>query len=260
MTLDEFIQKVCQRPLPTNPMARIRILAKELAEGAVEGVWNDLVGSYNGLFTDKDGNRLNKDGRWGMRGDKKSRYFEVRWADEYPDLQLLESNNYLRETNHGYYPRLTEKAFNLLSEVEPTNIFISYKRSQSSVFALLVLARLKEVGLEPFLDMALVPGEDWHKGLKERIEKYDYFITLLGPDTLSSEVVIDEIGWALDAGLAIIPIWHNGFEYKSEDWPNVPLKIDHILKHTHTIRVVEENPLEYDKALTELLNLFGFTP
>ena len=34
---EQFMEKVLKRPLPQNPMARVRTLAKELAEGAQRG-------------------------------------------------------------------------------------------------------------------------------------------------------------------------------------------------------------------------------
>ena len=45
MDIHEFLDKVCQRPLPQNPMARIRTLAKELAEGAVEVIVRNTMSS-----------------------------------------------------------------------------------------------------------------------------------------------------------------------------------------------------------------------
>jgi hypothetical protein len=113
--------------------------------------------------------------------------------------------------------------------------------------------------LKQFLDVALEPGEDWHAGLKERIQQYDYFILLLGTDTLASKIVAKEITWALDAGLKIIPIWHNEFKYETGKWDLSP-EIDNLLQNTHTIRVLEESASGYEKALIELLNRFGVTP
>ena len=39
----------------------------------------------------------------------------------------------------------------------------------------------------------------------------------------------------------------------------IPLEVDNALRNTHTIRVIEENPLTYDTALRELLNRFGIS-
>lgn len=245
--LNTFMQRVSQRPLPQNPMTRIRTLAKELAEGAAIGLWDISFRMFRGvLVTSEDQQGL-------------IRYLNERWDNASPNFGLLMGNGYLHyeTSNNDFY--ITKAAFDLIDETEPENVFISYKRSESSAFALLVLARMKAAGMEPFLDLALQPGDDWEKGLKERIQKYQYLVALLGNDTLKSEVCIKEISWAIESGLSIIPIWHNGFLYKSGAW-DVSKKVDTALSKTHTIRVIEESALGYNNALVELLNRFGVMP
>ncbi|MBI5670063.1 MAG: toll/interleukin-1 receptor domain-containing protein [Chloroflexi bacterium] len=239
----EWLDKVCARELPQNPMARIRTLAKELAEGAVEEWWGTAIRTFRGEIIPGEENV--------------TRYLMGRWDSNAPRLGLLIHNSYLQVDGNDVV--ITRSAFDLLEAAEPANIFISYKRSESSAFALLVLARLKAAGLEPFLDLSLIPGEDWQAGLRERIAKYDYLIALLGRETLNSEVVLQEIQWALEAGLSLIPIWHNGFRYQSGEW-NVPPEVDQALTTRHTIRVLEESALAYNNAIVELLNRFGITP
>jgi hypothetical protein len=243
---EQFMQTVLQRPLPQNPMARVRTLAKELAEGATQGVWGVEISTFRGSPNEAP----------------VQVYFKQRWEDKSPHIGILVSNGYLTynptSSQQGDWI-ITKAAFDLIEEVEQASIFISYKRSESSAFALLVLARLKMAGLEPFLDLSLVPGEDWEAGLKKRIEKFDYLIVILGKDTLKSEVCLKEIQWAIEAGLSIIPIWHNGFSYKTGEW-DVSLKVDAALSKTHTIRVLEESALAYNNAIVELLNRFGVTP
>ncbi len=79
-----------------------------------------------------------------------------------------------------------------------------------------MLARLKEHGFVPFVDMALEAGGKWHNDLEERIESCDYFIILLGKETLSSPMTVKEILWALEYDRAIIPVWHSGFDLSDE--------------------------------------------
>ena len=245
--LNTFMQRVAQRPLPQNPMTRIRTLAKELAEGAAIGLWDISFRMFRGvLVTSEDQQGL-------------ITYLNQRWDNASPNFGLLMGNGYLHyeTSNNDFY--ITKAAFDLIDETEPENVFISYKRSESSAFALLVLARMKAAGMEPFLDLALQPGDDWEKGLKERIQKYQYLVALLGNDTLKSEVCVKEISWAIESGLSIIPIWHNGFVYKSGAW-DVSKKVNTALSKTHTIRVIEESALGYNNALVELLNRFGVMP
>lgn len=243
---EDFMQRTLQRALPVNSMARVRVLAKEFAEGAAEELWGSAV--YRAFREDVY-----------PMGEVLGQYLERRWAAKQPGAHLLISNGYLHQIESSALYGLTKAAFDLIEEVEPARIFISYRRKDSSAFALLTLARLKMAGFEPFLDLALQPGDDWEKGLRERISKFEYLIALLGQETLSSEICQKEITWALEAGLHIIPIWHNGFEYKSGAW-DVSLSVDKALSKTHTIRVIEESALGYNNAIVELLNRFGVTP
>lgn len=241
MELQDFIDKVKQRPLPNNPIERVRIFAKELAEGAAQEVWGTYIYTFRGEISD----------------ERFEPYLAQRWNSQYPNLDLLVSNGYV-QTGESYL-NLTKAAFDLLDVAEPSTIFISYRRKDSSAFALLVLARLKAAGLDAFLDLTLEPGEEWHKGLQQRIQSRNYFILLLGKETLASTVVQKEITWAQQAGLGIIPIWHNGFSYNASEWTLSP-EIENLLTNTHSIRVLEESALAYNNTIVELLNRFGITP
>jgi hypothetical protein len=266
---EQFMQRVIVRSIPNDLLARVKIFAKELAEGALENLWSTQLPEIV--------SRRENEGLMGW-DDNQSKYLIERWNSEQPQIDLLTSTHYLeriietyyensaytidsqgREQSRIYY-QITDKAFELLNEVPQSHIFISYRRKDSSAFSLLILKHLKENGLDAFVDMALVPGEDWHAGLKERIQRYDFLILVLGKETLSSKYVLEEVDWAMDAGLTIIPIWHNDFEYKSADWGNIPVKIDKMLQNTHAIRVREESTLDYNTAIVELLNRFGVTP
>ena len=245
---DAFMEQVKQRALPNNPMARVRVLAKELAEGAVEGVWGYTISTFRGQVNDR----------------QPALYLQERWGDQLPNLGLLLGSGYIQETLDPYNKvngfRLTEKAFALVEEGEPADVFISYRRKDSSAFALLVLARLKAAGLNAFVDMTIQPGDNWQTHLKEQIQRRDYFVLLLGKESLSSEVLHQEVLWALEANASIVPIWHNSFVYRPEEWASLPQEIAHVLSTTHTIRVLEESALAYNNAIVELLNRFGITP
>jgi len=249
---EQFMSKVMQRPLQSNPMAQVRTLARELAEGTFAKYWGHYIHVSKEYSYDTNKHQYLFD------NVKLQQYLTRRWNDQFPDLEILEANGYLEKINEINY-RLTNLAFSRLEENEPTSIFISYRRKDSSAFALLVNKELKANGLEAFLDIALEPGEDWHDGLRERIKEYDNFILILGKNTLKSDVVRDEIKWAKEAGLRIIPIWHNGFKYQIGK-SNLPSELDELIGKTHTIRVIEESASGYEKALIELLNCFGITP
>lgn len=243
-----FMEQTSQRLLPVNSMSRLRLLARELAEGAAEGLWGYNISTFRGAVNEQP----------------VARYLQERWGDEVPHPSLLIGSGYAAETLDAFSKvngfRLTEKAFDLIEEVEPANVFISYRRKDSSAFALLILARLKAEGVNAFIDMTIQPGDNWQVHLKKQVQRRDYFVVLFGKDSLSSEVMHQEILWALESGAQIMPIWHNGFTYHSQDWSQLPPEIARLLDTTHSIRVLEESALAYNNAIVELLNRFGITP
>ncbi len=275
-----WLEKVCARPMPSDKIARVKTYARELAEGATEEFWSANHLSQHVRISPTDRlTRLSKDEtvsveeilvspNW-VRGFRRGayetredwhRHFLVyvlrRWDFECAKPALLRAFGFINADNI-----LAKSAFDLLADSQPVNIFISYQRKSSSALGLLIVARMKAAGMEPFIDMALVPGEAWHAGLQERIKGYDALILLLAPETLTSEYVVREIEWALEAKIEIIPVWHGGFVYDSHDWRGkVPDALDGYLASTHAIRVLEESASGYNTAIVELLNRFGVTP
>ena len=112
---------------------------------------------------------------------------------------------------------------------------------------------MKTVGLDPFLDLSIDPGEDWHAHLEEEVRQCDYFVSVVGKDSLGSGFVQKEIGWAVKYGKRIIPIWHNGFD------PSAHPEFEELLRK-NAIVVETENAKAYNNAVIELLNYLGFTP
>ena len=266
---DGFIQRMITRPLPANPMARVRTLARELAEGVTEGLWEQSFMFFRHQKAETEyleyaGERADPETLLLSESPNMRSYFKQRWNApiEFIEFDLLEINGYMIvKPQSGFEVQfdITKPAFDLIEEVLPTTIFISYRRKDSSALALLVLKSLKEAGLSAFLDMTIKPGDDWHAYIRKQIEAHDFFILLIGKETLGSKVVREEIAWAKAAGATILPVWHNGFVYSSSDWNLLP-EIDHVLGTTHTIRVLEESALAYNNAIVELLNRFGITP
>jgi hypothetical protein len=248
---EPFMKRVLQSDLPGNPMARVRTLAKELAEGAVRELW-----PVDGITDYREGESHLPD-ELKARLDK---YFQARWNYQYPRLELLARNGYLtQDPRDDAFFVVAKTAFDLVEEVAPATSFISYRRKDSSAFALLILARLKAAGLQAYLDLAIPAGDDWQQRIKDEIDRRDYFILLLGQETLSSSVVQQEIVWALQGGKTIIPIWHNGSQYPSGRY-TVLIEVDEVLRKKNAIRVLEESGLGYETAIIELLNRFGITP
>ena len=157
---------------------------------------------------------------------------------------------------------MTPKAYDLLDDVERSNVFVSYKHSESSAFALLIVSTLNTMGLNAFCDMRLKPGDDWHPELKKQIEECEYFVVLIGGQTHKSIPTVREIQYAHDKKKPIISIWHNNRRHDKDKWkshqfPNVA----DVIEKKHAIIVHNESAAGYNTAITELLtNRFGITP
>ncbi len=252
--LDDLIK----RELPDNPTQRVTALARDLAEGAVHKLWSTKFAVYSERFTET---------MWDSYLDFPPgetiplvRYLSEKWSDTPPLADLLVSFGYFvvesfSERRDRYTYLLTDKAFQLLQQPLPTSIFISYSRKQSSAFALLILARLQMVGLDPFLDLKdLAPGDQWHARLENEITSRQHFICLLAPDTLASPYVRQEIEWALKSGKRTIPIWHSSFQFNEKDYPELKGFLN-----SNAIIVENENVKAYNNAVLEILNYFGMT-
>lgn len=250
--LEKFLEERSKIPIPSGDAAWVKLLAKELAIGVNRGLWESSMSAYGGYGEIEEI-------RSGASGDL-TRFFETRWQDRTLDhlLHALKGNSFTDSTTGRI--QIAPAAFDLLGETEPYNIFISYRRLDSSALALLVLARLKEQDLVPFVDMALEAGGNWHADLEDRIRACDFFIILLGKDTLSSDMTVKEVKWALQYSRTIIPLWHSGFDLKDEDWKEIDQEVKVAIQRTNAIIVQDESASGYNSAIVELLNRFGVTP
>lgn len=237
-------------PVPNDPVQRVHALARDLAYGVVMNLWHAVLVEGAQSRTRFPDSPIYDDLR-------------AKWDIDETTLGKLIAFGYATFLSEGDYRRnyiLTPKAFDLLSQPTPTSVFISYRRGESSAFALLVLARFKALGLEPFLDMDIEPGDEWHDRLYHEVTTRDYCVCLIGPTTLESEYVRQEILWARESGAQILPIWHNGFNdaQLAHFQARFPALGDFYEKQA--IRVEQENVVAYEGALIQLLNRFGVTP
>ncbi len=249
-------------PRPQDSVAQVRAFARDLAYGALQGDWPAKFAMHYG------------DGRFGTDDWAVKNYLAQKWDSNPPNLYLLVSFGYLQDQRRDVQAPpnfkapmpaiweflLTDQAFALLEQPTATSVFISYRRGESSAFALLLLARFQMIGLEPFLDLNIEPGSEWHAQLEQEIARRDYFVIVIGPATLESAFVREEIRWALDAQARLIPIWHNGFDERhladmQDRYPELGAFFD-----KQAIKVEQENPAAYDSAITQLLNRFGVMP
>ncbi len=235
-------------PVPDDPIQRVHAFARDLAYGAVMGLWSSR------LRVRIDSNL--KEIWYDTIRRKELELLYQKWGSKLPSWSLTLSFEYMYLDDKVHV--LTPKALALLEQPAPASIFISYSRRESSAFALLILARFKAIDLEPFLDIrGILPGDDWHAELEQEVRQRENFICLIGLHTLESPYVRKEIEWALDAGVRTIPIWHNGFRYDESINPDPEL--ENFLKR-HAIVVEKEDAKAYQSAIDELLNYFGVTP
>ena len=245
-----------EEPVPKDAMGRIRAFARDLAFGAVENLWGTTFrisrryDKYDELI-DHDGRILEP--------------LMQKWNNQIPNTGIMITCGYLslerNEKGFATYYRLLKPAFELLNSVTPSSIFISYKRDESSAFALLLLTRLKVVGLDAFLDMQDIrPGDEWHARLETEVCERENFICLLSQRTLDSLYVRQEITWALDQENRIIPVLHNRFSEKQlckvcQQYPEIAA-----LQGKNLVEVQGENIEGYNNAILKVLNYFGYTP
>jgi hypothetical protein len=252
-----ILDDIIKRELSENPTQRITAFARDLAEGSLHDLWTPKFAVFSERFVET---------YWQSYKDFPpgetiaiDRYMIEKWQDKPPSAELLRSFGYFEEVDHSerrdrYTYILTDKAFQLLQQPIPTSIFISYSRKQSSAFALLLVARLQMVGLDPFLDLKdLAPGDQWHARLESEVTSRQHFICILAPGTLDSPYVRQEIKWAVDNGKRTIPIWHNSFRSSEDN------ELKDFL-NSNAIIVENENVKAYNNAVLELLNYFGMTP
>ena len=253
--LVKFIEERSKLPIPSRDVARVKLLAKELVIGVHRKLWSE-----NLQITPSS--EIGKSVPWETNLKE---YWSCRWGDTdiSHEIKLLRLHGYVDDvldTMGRSCARLSGAAAALIDESEPYDIFVSYRRHDSSAFALLCICRLKAEGLVPFVDMALEAGGNWHADLEKTIQQNDFFIVLLGKETLASEMTVKEIQWALQYEKTIIPVWHSGFDTDDDKWADIDTQMMDAIQQTNAIRVTDESASGYNSAIVELLNRFGVTP
>jgi hypothetical protein len=253
------------QPAPAIFVDRIEALARDLAYGARLGDWAPVI------YIDAS---LPSNEYWSSDGPpicsaNLATYLDTKWPyDEatnqfpHPSYSFLEAWDYFTYkyqsgSAKGYL--LTPKAFALLEKPSaPPAIFISYSRKDGSVFALLIEARLRLVGVpNPFVDKNLVPGETWLAVLKERIQACKYFVCIVGVESLNSPHVQKEIAWAIEAGCTVISIWHDtSIDDVAPSIKQLPAYQE--LSSRQIITVKGNTADDYESAVNKLLNAMGY--
>lgn len=237
-------------PLPEDALERGQAFALDVAYCAAEGLFQPYV------------NVMRSDimlAPIGRRGDEAhiakvealEAQFSAKWDNHSPSIFLLETLGYMKKSGDSAYD-VTEKAFALLEKPSsPPTVFISYKRGESSAFALLVEARLRLAGNpNPYLDKSLVVGEVWEKALEEHVRGAKYFILLVHPDAASSKYIKDEIRWAQESGCRILSIYYPGVNIETSGLEG--------LGQYQVINIKGNAASDYEDAVHKLLNALGY--
>ncbi|MEM6285178.1 MAG: toll/interleukin-1 receptor domain-containing protein [Chloroflexota bacterium] len=237
--------------LPNDPVERIHRLARDLAWGALNNLWEARIEMRAGRFAPS------RTAKAGLLPE-----YLTKWGDALPSATLLSAFGYIEEQQATspsgakvMLGALTQAAFALLKQpIAPPQVAISYHPALSSALALLVVARLQIVGVsDPLLDMSLNPGDEVHAEREARVRHSHYMVALLAPGTLDSPYVQMELTWALEsASVNVIPVWHGGFEAE-HDYPQS-------LAARNAIRITTESAAAYHNAMVRLLNRLGYAP
>ncbi|MDE2638418.1 MAG: toll/interleukin-1 receptor domain-containing protein [Chloroflexota bacterium] len=238
-------------PIPRNYGKLVKLLAMEIAQGIHLNLWRPEI-----IFV-RQGDP--------PRSDQAilRQFIEERWQDSIDSTftLILWAHGYIAQTDITTVYQVTEKAMDLLENPDPNNVFVSYKHSESSACALLVVESLRKYGQNAFCDMSLVPGEDWHPALEKQIEACEHFIVVVGKEIRKSSATLKEVEWAIENGKTVIPLWHNGFEFKEDEWREINLRVSKAIHRKHAVIVQNESAAGYNAAIVELLtNRFGITP
>ena len=245
-------------PPPTDPVARVHEFARDLAYGAVNGLWTSA-------FTISSS--IGESYWFSIRGADAEivAFIEKKWEDNNPNEFMLVWLGYLTllPDGKGTNYQLTPKAFSLLEKpVNPLIVFLSYRRNQSSALVIAVEARLKlaDRDMQVFVDKDIPVGNAWEDELREKIRRADYFIGLIGAQTLDSPNVMDEIEWALDANCRIVTILHPAFRFEHITNPDARQQnIIAELNKRQLIMINSESAEHYDSAIRKLLNTLGYS-
>ena len=137
--------------------------------------------------------------------------------------------------------------------------FISYRRSSSSETALMLKDRLKERGINCYLDLEEDKPGKFNKALFKAIENAPNFILLLKQNSLDrctnkDDWVRQEIFKAMQLNKNIIPVKTSDFVW-SKKWDNLPKQISKLKYHQQIPMIQEYMPAVIDKIITYMVDV-----
>ncbi|GAA4461959.1 hypothetical protein GCM10023189_38070 [Nibrella saemangeumensis] len=92
-------------------------------------------------------------------------------------------------------------------QMNEETIFFSYARDDASNFAIKLARDLKNAGVNVWIDqLDIPPGRPWDIEIEKALEKANGVIFILSEKSVSSDNVLNEIGYALDEEKHVIPV------------------------------------------------------
>ena len=99
-------------------------------------------------------------------------------------------------------------------------LFLSYARADK-VFALRLAQDLKAAGIEVWVDQFdVLPSQRWDRTLEAALRACAGLVVILSPRSVVSEIVMDEVGFAIDQSKDVIPLLYEACD--------IPLRIRRI--------------------------------
>jgi TIR domain len=137
--------------------------------------------------------------------------------------------------------RLPQAALAKGTMADSAKAFVSYSRADTD-FVLRLCQDLRAAGASIWLDqLDIHPGEDWDEAIERGLFECGQMLAVLSPKSVSSQNVLDEIGYALSKKKPIIPVLHEDCE--------VPYRLNRI-------QYVDFRTA-YDEPLKHLLSAIG---
>jgi hypothetical protein len=101
--------------------------------------------------------------------------------------------------------RIEKEEENMLSD-KSLQIFLSYSRVNQQ-FALKLACELKSAGFAVWMDQFDIPtGKRWDDEIEKALRESQIFLFIMTPASIASENAKDEVGYAMDLGMRILPV------------------------------------------------------
>lgn len=95
---------------------------------------------------------------------------------------------------------------------DPPKAFVSYSRADTD-FVLRLCQDLRASGASIWLDkLDIHPGEEWDQAIERGLSECGLMLVVLSPKSVTSQNVLDEIGYALSREKTIIPVLYRDCE------------------------------------------------